>query len=201
MNDNLTYWTSVALQIEGVVDLHLINTTATYKPYTEWVYYDQKGENSISTDETERCRLDGMGPYQIPNGDFICFVQDKINGPFKGIMEYAFSSDWTQVEFKAPFKGFLNNVTDTPLIQIGSKINIVFLLEVSGEYSQPSGAWATDGSWPIRGYVVESTSSDQLLKWQLALIIVGCIVGSATITLVVTVLLFRRYSKGYQAVK
>jgi len=117
-------------------------------------------------------------------------------------MEYAFSSDWTQVEMKAPYRGFLNNITGEPIIQFGMKINVAFILEVSGEYSVPP-EWATDGSWPIRGYEIESSADANavvIAPWAISIAIIGCIVGSSLVTLGVVLFIFRR-SKGYKAVK
>eukprot|EP00697_Spironema_sp_BW2_P005731 gnl/Spiro4/17991_TR9599_c0_g1_i1.p1 gnl/Spiro4/17991_TR9599_c0_g1~~gnl/Spiro4/17991_TR9599_c0_g1_i1.p1 ORF type:complete len:400 (+),score=91.56 gnl/Spiro4/17991_TR9599_c0_g1_i1:123-1322(+) len=120
---------------------------AHYDLYTEWVYYDP---NTITPEERARCT---DGPHTLPNGAAICFVADKANGPFSGIMDHAFDEARHQVEIKAPYRGFLNR-NGKPVLGLGQKVTVVMMLEGSGEYSSPN-SWCTDAAYPIRGYVFE----------------------------------------------
>jgi len=134
-------------QKQGLVSFR----NATYHPYTEWVYYSK--ENPPSPQESARCP---DGPHTLPNGDLICFVEDKVNGPFQGVMQFAFSEDKTEVEFSAPYIGFMNLAVaegePQPAIKLGDTVTIAMMLETSSQYSVPSTLWSTDGAWPIRGY-------------------------------------------------
>jgi len=139
------YEKAYAQQLQGIVQF----APSGYKNYTEWVYYAKDG---LPNNDRARCP---DGPHQLPNGDFICFVEDKCNGPFRGIMEYAFSEDGHMLELKAPWKGFLNLPNQLPAVQFGQKITVTMSLEVSGQYSIPANVWASDSVWPIQGYVIE----------------------------------------------
>ncbi|MBC8353062.1 MAG: alpha/beta hydrolase [Planctomycetes bacterium] len=95
----------------------------TYDHYTQWVYHAD---------------------------DTITFVRDK--GPVvRGIANAVVSSDGHQIEAKFPFKGFLLDEHGKPVLQLGTKVDISFSLEASGELA-PDGAWASDTGEPINGY-------------------------------------------------
>ena len=95
----------------------------TYDQYTQWVYHDD---------------------------DTITFVRDK--GPVvPGIGAAAVSADGHQVEVKFPFKGFLRDEKGAPVVRLGSKIDLSFSLEASGELAL-GGAWGSDTGEPINGY-------------------------------------------------
>lgn len=95
----------------------------TYKQYTQWVPH-----------------ADGT----------LTFVRDK--GPVvKGIAQAAHDGDRLEACF--PLRGFLKDEKGRPIIAAGSKLNLSFSLEASGEFS-PSGNWASDTADPIRGYVL-----------------------------------------------
>mmetsp|Transcript_19972 Transcript_19972/g.27940 ORF Transcript_19972/g.27940 Transcript_19972/m.27940 type:complete len:401 (-) Transcript_19972:54-1256(-) len=189
MNDTFTYNTSYDLQKQGLLDLYLLNGSyiASYKPYTEWVMWNSKGEDSITPQTAEMCTQYADGPYLIPDTeDVICFVEDKVQGPFKGIMDFAFSEDGHSVEMKAPWKGFMRYMNKEPVIKYGKMIHIAFSLEVSGEYSNPQGSWATDSTRPIRGYVIEEPEDEgnvTLPIWALALTVGGCVLVGGLIML------------------
>jgi len=136
-------------QMKGIVSLGPKTGEAGYRPYTEWAYWYPK--DPVPKDEQSRCP---DGPYKLPDGAHICFVEDKVNGPFLGSMKYAFSKDNTSVEIAAPTAGFLKFSDGTPVVKIGTVMSITFALETSGEFSIPS-EWISDSSWTIRGYAVE----------------------------------------------
>ncbi|MCB9938421.1 MAG: alpha/beta hydrolase [Planctomycetaceae bacterium] len=95
----------------------------TYDQYTQWVYHDD---------------------------DTITFVRDK--GPVvNGIADAAVSSDGHQIEAKFPLKGFLRDEKGNPVIRLGTKIDLSFSLEASGELA-PGREWASDTGEPINGY-------------------------------------------------
>jgi len=134
-------------QKEGIVNLG----PADYKPYTEWVYWSSS--QPPTPQEVANCP---DGPFTLPNGDIICFVMDKCGcHGLQGMMQYAFSKDWTSVEFSAPFRTFMKHPSGEPVLGLGQKVNVMFALETSGEYSSPSDAWISDASWPIFGYVLD----------------------------------------------
>lgn len=137
MNDNATYTKAKSENERGIVSLA---GNSTYKPYTEWIYYNK--QHPLTESEKKRCP---DGPYFFGDSEAICFVEDKVNGPFKGAMNFGFSDDKHSVEISAPFGAFLKYANGEPVIKIGNKINIAMALEVSGEYSVPVGSWATDG--------------------------------------------------------
>lgn len=100
-----------------------------YKNYTQWVYHDD---------------------------DTLTHVQDK--GPVvPGIMTASLSAEGHEIEFVAPFKGFLNNLLGNPNMALGKTLDISFSLEASGELA-PGGNWASDTSDPIVGYVLEGAA-------------------------------------------
>jgi len=95
----------------------------TYDQYTQWVYH---------VDDT------------------ITFVRDK--GPVvKGIASAAVSADGHQVEAKFPLRGFLRDEKGKPVIRLGTKIDLSFSLEASGELA-PDQAWASDTGEPVNNY-------------------------------------------------
>ncbi len=102
-----------------------------YDNYTQWVYHEN---------------------------DTLTHVQDR--GPVvPGIMKVALSADGTEIEFSAPFKGFLNNASGSPNMALGKTIDISFSLEASGELA-PGRRWASDTGDPIVGYNLESNPGD-----------------------------------------
>jgi len=148
MKSEAEYEAARQQQMEGIVNFG----PADYHPYTEWVYWD--AENPITPEESEHCP---DGPHVLPNGDQICFVHDECGClGLQGVMEYAFSSDWTMVEMSAPFRMFMSHPSGRPVIHLGQKVNVMFALETSGQYSTPD-RWVSDASWPIFGYLLENS--------------------------------------------
>jgi len=43
-------------------------------------------------------------------------------GGFRGIMNYAFSADWTSVEFSAPYRAFMNYSNGQPAFSLGKQV-------------------------------------------------------------------------------
>jgi len=104
-----------------------------YDNYTQWVYHQD---------------------------DTLTLVKDR--GPVvPGIISMALSPDGHELEFRAPFKGFLNNESGVPNMALGKTINLTFSLEHSGEMvARPSDPdypvdWASDTAVPIVGYYLE----------------------------------------------
>jgi hypothetical protein len=62
---------------------------ANYKSYTEWAYWS--ATVPPTSEEAARCAAGpsslSSGPFQLPDGAWICFVFDKCNGPFTGAMQ------------------------------------------------------------------------------------------------------------------
>ncbi|MEX2167844.1 MAG: hypothetical protein WD851_00915 [Pirellulales bacterium] len=111
-----------------------------YPNYTQWVYHAN---------------------------DTLTLVRDQ-GAVIPGIMTMAISPDGHEIEFRAPFKGFLNNEAGDPNIELGKTIDISFSLEASGELHAVSGngTWASDTATPIIGYrlqVPEPTSLGLLI--------------------------------------
>ncbi len=132
----------------GVMDV----LPGTYDWYTQWVWWD--ATDPPTAQEISDCSTYEDGPYTLPDGSMICFVQDR--GPvFQGILTYASSPDGHEMEMAAPFRGFMKYKSDgvTPIIGMGSVLDISISLEASGELSG-SGDWASDTADPIIGYVV-----------------------------------------------
>ena len=75
MNDTLQFEAAKQDQINGIVNFG----PATYKPYTEWVYWSSS--NPPTSIESSHCQESNGGPYTLPNGDIICFVVDKVCPP------------------------------------------------------------------------------------------------------------------------
>ncbi len=97
-----------------------------YDFYTEWVY---------DPDDTIR------------------FVRDKGRKLGLGIVTYAQSKDAHEIEMRFPYKGFLKDAQDRPLIGLGSVLDISMSLEASGEFAS-SGRWASDTGAPILQYTL-----------------------------------------------
>jgi hypothetical protein len=96
-----------------------------YDNYTQWVYHDN---------------------------DTLTLVSD--GGPVvPGIVSVALSPDGREIEFRAPFKGFLNNAAGEPNMALGKTLDVSFSLEASGELA-PGNGWGSDTAEPIVGYVL-----------------------------------------------
>jgi hypothetical protein len=94
-----------------------------YENYTQWVYH---------------------------NNDTLTLVGDR--GPVvPGIMSMALSPDGHEIEFCAPFKGFLGNASGEPNMALGKTIDVSFSLEASGQLV-PGGTFGSDTADPIVGY-------------------------------------------------
>lgn len=94
-----------------------------YPDYTQWVYHENES---------------------------LTLVRDR--GPVvPGIMSMALSPDGHEIEFRAPFKGFLKNALGHPNMALGKTLDISFSLEASGELA-PGGSWASDTGDTITGY-------------------------------------------------
>jgi hypothetical protein len=94
-----------------------------YRDYAQWVYHDN---------------------------DTLTLVRDR--GPVvPGIMSMARSPDGQEIEFRAPFKGFLKNAIGNPNMALGKTLDLSFSLEASGELS-PGRTWGSDTGDPIIGY-------------------------------------------------
>jgi len=103
-----------------------------YDNYTQWVYQENN-----PTDE---------------NDDQLTLVVDK--GPIvPGIISAALSFDGHEIEFAAPFQGFLMDALGSPNMALGKTLDISFSLEASGELA-PGHEWASDTANPIVGYVL-----------------------------------------------
>jgi hypothetical protein len=116
-------WTSAS---DGPYPVGFVQpATGNYGNYTQWSYHDN---------------------------DTLTMVRDR--GPIvPGIMTMALSPDGHEIEFRAPFKGFLNNALGDPNIALGKTIDISFSLEASGELAA-GGQWGSDTANPIVGYVI-----------------------------------------------
>ena len=91
--------------------------------------------------------------WSYHSNDTLTLVRDQ--GPIvPGIMSMALSPDGHELEFCAPFKGFLRNSSDNANIALGKTIDISMSLEASGELFATSGngTWASDTATPIIGY-------------------------------------------------
>jgi hypothetical protein len=145
MNSTAQYEAARQEQMQGIVNFG----AAAYHPYTEWVYWS--ASSPPTSLEASHCQ---DGPHTLPNGDIICFVVDKCPClGLQGMMEYAFSKDWTMVEMSAPYPTFMHHPSGIPVLQLGQKVNVMFALETSGQYSTPY-SWVSDASWPIFGYLL-----------------------------------------------
>jgi hypothetical protein len=136
------------------------------------------------------------GPYQLPSGDWICFVSDTCSGPFQGAFKFAFSADGTQLEMGMPLKAFLNLQDGTPAVGIGSTLTVQFTLETSGQLSQPDD-WVTDGSFTFPYHLDPLSVVENSLAWQIAVPIATFFVG-VTIAAAITYCVMRR--KGYESI-
>ena len=124
---------AVADQINGTVRV----LPGSYKYYSQWVWFDNPTE----------------GVYQLPSPDdnaSITFVKDK-GLVYQGIIEIALSGDKHEAEMVAPFRGFMRDELDNPIMALGKTIDISFSLEASGELA-PGLEWASDTAAPIVGY-------------------------------------------------
>ncbi|MCA9077466.1 MAG: hypothetical protein KDA93_20735, partial [Planctomycetaceae bacterium] len=132
-------------QTQGPFEPGFVNVLpGSYEHYTQWVYK----ENDIS----------------FGGNDSVTFVQDR--GPVvSGNITYALSPDGHQLEMKVPFKGFLEDASGNPIIEIGKTVDLSFSLEASGELSNevtvanPNGLWASDTAEPIIGYYITPVPS------------------------------------------
>jgi len=176
-----------------------------YKPYTQWVYWDDS--KPITSDEESRCR---DGPYALPgsNNPVICFINDMCNCSYKGVMNYAFSADNHSVEFSVPFRAFMNLPDGTPAIKLGNRITVGFTLATSDQYSSPH-IWASDSSWPIRGYLFGPTDAispsqnlwaDRFISGAVGLII-GAIIATIVALLATSVAHKHKHKSGYTNVE
>jgi len=109
----------------------------TYDFYTQWVWFDSTN----------------AGTYRLPAPDnyaSITFVADK--GPvYQGILRIALSPDKHEAEMVAPFRGFMRDPADNPIMALGKTIGISISLEASRELA-PGNSWASDTGDPILGY-------------------------------------------------
>lgn len=177
MQNDTQYQNAVADQKNNTVRL----AYATYKPYTQWVYWDDT--TPITDEEKARCPP-GNGPFYLPgeNHPVICFVFDKCNCGFKGVMDYAFSEDLHSIEFSVPFKSFMNFPDGQPVIKLGKRMTVAFTLEHSSQNSAPE-EWVSDASWPIRGYILEPAGeisrplSDYFIGGAVGFVVGAVIVG------------------------
>jgi hypothetical protein len=116
----------------------------TYDNYSQWVWFDDPNE----------------GDWQLPSPDenaSITFVKDK-EDPYYGIIEIALSPNGHEAEMVAPFRGFMRDTLDNPIMALGKTIDISFSLEASGELA--SGDWASDTAAPIVGYFLSPIPGD-----------------------------------------
>jgi hypothetical protein len=98
-------------------------------------------------------------------------------------MEYAFTADGHTMELSAPFTAFMITPQGQPQVKLGNKINVVFMLETSGEYSIPKGSWATDSTFPIQGYVLDPPGSFQtqihtVVGVGIGISLASCVIGA-----------------------
>lgn len=99
---------------------------------------------------------DNYTQWVYQNDNTLMLVADK--GPIvPGIMSMAISPDGHEIEFCAPFKGFLSTSGGAPNVALGKTIDISMSLEASGELfaTAGNGTWASDTTAPINGYVLE----------------------------------------------
>lgn len=146
-NDSVSYDAAYKANIAGVTNIQQGN----YSFYTE---YDYWAAGTIPTvDEQQRCQ-DGF--YILPSGnEYICFSTDKAPGPFNSAVKWARSEAGDEIEYAAPFVGWMKTPEGKPAISIGSVLDLSISLETSGEYSTPAGEWASDTGKPIVGYKLE----------------------------------------------
>ena len=132
---------------EGNINGVTIIKQGNYTFYTEYDYWG-KG-TAPTTSEQLRC-VDG--PYILPTmNEFICFNPDKAPGPFFGAITYAKSAQGDEIEYAAPFVGFMKDVKGNPIMALGKTIDVSISLESSPDYSTPK-EWVTDTAPPINGY-------------------------------------------------
>jgi hypothetical protein len=82
----------------------------------------------------------------------ITFVRDK--GPVvPGVVQARVSEDGHELEMCVPMRGFLTDPRGKPIIGPGSRLDLSFSLEASGELA-PAKSWASDTGEPIQAYEV-----------------------------------------------
>lgn len=157
------------------MELEFFNGSWNTGHYLSHDSLDQAGENADTLDLTSgQWNGSSDGPFtpgfvqpdsgNYPNytqwsyhaNDTLTLVRDQ--GPIvPGIMTMAISPDGHEIEFAAPFKGFLNNESGDPNIALGKTIDISMSLEASGELHATSGngTWASDTATPIIGYQLQ----------------------------------------------
>jgi len=133
-------------QIKGIVRF----SPAYYSPHTQWVYWDNT--LPITPDEQTLCHNNSFN-LPGPTAPSICFVNDGCNCGLRGLINFEFSANQNQLELQVPFDEFLNMDNGLPALRLNQRITAVLTLETSGEYGEPP-VWATDASWPIRGYIL-----------------------------------------------
>ncbi len=121
----------------------------TYDFYTQWVWFDSTN----------------AGTYRLPSPDnyaSITFVADR--GPvYQGIIRIALSPDGHEAEMIAPFRGFMRDPADNPIMALGKTLKLSFSLEASPELSpQPNSDWASDTGDPIVNYYLSPYTDPQL---------------------------------------
>ncbi len=131
----------------------------TYDYYSQWVWFD---------DPT-------TGDYQLPAPDdnaSITFVEDK--GPvYQGIIEIELSPDGHEAEMIAPFRGFMRDAADNPIVDLGKILDISISLEADGKM-WPHNDWASDTGDPIDGYTLDDPlAGDANLDWAVDVIDLG----------------------------
>ncbi len=126
----------------GLVDVR----AGTYAYYTQWVWWDNPltGDILINEDYSDGSHTDAS----------ITWVWDK-EGIYNGvIIEVNLSADGTEIEVKAPFRGFMKYLTghnEEAIMKLGRTIDASFSLEASGELAVVQ-EWASDTGQPIVGY-------------------------------------------------
>ncbi len=131
---------------------------ANYKSYTEWVYWS--ADVPPTTEEAARCAAGPLalssGPFQLPDGAWICFVFDKCHGPFMGAMQVSLSADGTELEMSVPFDAFLRHRSSgANVVAIGQTVTVQMSLETSPQFSLPK-TWTTDATLPWVYHIGES---------------------------------------------
>jgi len=118
-------------------------------------------------------------------------------------MNYAFSADNHSIEFSVPFQSFMYHKNGEPVVKLGNRMTVAFSLETSDQFSQPN-SWASDASWPIRGYILAPptpTTPTPIVTTITAVTAAGGLVAGALLAFGITTCYFTRRRNEYERVE
>ncbi|MBN2293616.1 MAG: PEP-CTERM sorting domain-containing protein [Pirellulales bacterium] len=149
----------------------------TYDWYTQWVWFEDPNMVPEPGPEPDE------GSYRLPPPDddaIIQFVEDK--GPvYQGIIEIELSADGHEAEMVAPFRGFMRDAYDNPIMDLGKIIDISFSLEADGKLA--TGSWASDTGDPIDNYTLDDPQpGDANLDWAVDVTDLGALAANYGMT-------------------